>query len=120
MNILADRPFMIFKKIGEYGAMYSLGISNKKENGSYETAYMNVKFKKDVNLEDKTKIIIKKGWLKFRLKDKKPYWYIFISEFQNLDNMTNSEIVKTVLETPSDPFEEFSKEIIDDDLPFGD
>ena len=123
MNIEIEKPIMIFRKDGEYGPMYSLGISNKKQDGTYETAYMNVRFRKGVEVNNREKILIKKAWIRFSKKDKNTYWYLFISEFKNLDKMTDSQIIQDVMET-DDPFAEFEATadlsgISDSDLPFG-
>ena len=116
MNITNDYPVMVFKQENTYGTFYSLGISKKNQDGNYINGYMPCQFKNNVNLEDKTKIYIKKAWLSFYLKDKETKPYIFINEFETLD-----ETIKNAKEeTKSDPYAEFGEQITinDDDLPF--
>lgn len=81
MNINFEKEITVFRYDGQYGASYSLGLSKKKQDGSYENGYMPCKFKKDIELENKTKIKIKNAWLTFNVKDKKTYPYIFINSF---------------------------------------
>ena len=45
---------------------YATGISSKKEDGSYASMYIDVKFRKGITVENKTKINIKDGFLTFR------------------------------------------------------
>lgn len=45
---------------------YSTGISSKREDGSYASMYIDVKFRKGVTVENKTKINIKDGFLTMR------------------------------------------------------
>ena len=117
MNIVNENPVMIFKKDGQYGAMYSIGISKKKEDGTYENAYIPCKFRKDVNIEDRTNIYIKKAWLSFyKDKDKKAVFYIFINEFTTMEQTIN----KSKEDSLSKAVNEFAEEIqiTSDDLPF--
>ena len=68
----------VFRKDFEGRPAYSFSISEKKEDGTYDRAYMNIKFKKGVELESKTEINITNGWLK--------QWggkiYVFVNEFE--------------------------------------
>jgi hypothetical protein len=96
---------MIFKNTFDDRDNYSCGLSKKKQDGTYENGFMKVQFRKDVNLENKTKIIIKSAWLSFNVYEKKTYPYIFINEF---------DIVEDKVEE-SDPFAEFADTIIEDE-----
>jgi hypothetical protein len=61
---------------------YSVSISNKLMDGTYDNAFFPIQFKKDVVLENKTDINITNGWLKFyRDKDKNPVFQIMALEF---------------------------------------
>ena len=102
MNIVTDRQYMIFRKDNEFGTFYKVGLSKKDMNGNYINGYKDVRFKKGVNLENKTIIYIKKAWLDFYLKDGKTRDYIFISEFETLENTIkkNHKEIKQ-----SDPYE---------------
>lgn len=61
---------------------YSTGISNKLLDGTYENAYIQVQFKKGVELENKTKINITNSFLTFwKGQDGKPIFKIMVLEF---------------------------------------
>lgn len=116
MDVISDKKQTIFRKGLENRVIYSMGLSKKKQDGTYENGYMNVVFNKDVQLDNKTQIMIKKAWLDFFVKDKKTYPYIRISEF---------EIVGYIKEEPqNDNFKEDKWESAKDieissgDLPF--
>jgi len=89
MDIISNRTEMIFKFEKDDKISYSIGISRKKQDDTYENAYMPVRFKKDVNLENKTKIKIKSAWLDFYKIDKRVMWYIFINEFEEVKEEQN-------------------------------
>lgn len=123
MNIEQKYPVMIFKAINNGKTFYNLGLSRKDEKGNYINGYINCKFKKDVELEDKTKIYIKSAFLTFYLKDKITVPYIFISEFETIDQTL--ERIKRENEVQEEPYAAFGNSIkaeqIDDlplDLPF--
>ena len=117
MEIVSNREDIVFRNDYNGKIFYSIGISKKKQDGSYENGYINVRFKKDVELENQTKIKINKAWLDFYCKDRKTFPYIFISEFD-------------IVEEKKDPFKEFGEsiktesqigqqiEITNSDLPF--
>lgn len=121
MKIIEERPVTIYRYDGQYGTSYSIGLSKKKQDGTYEKGFIPVKFKKDVELENKTQIYITNGWLSFNLKDKHTYPFIFINEFKTLD-----EAIKPSKETLKEKednthlYEEFGNEIelTNEDLPF--
>ena len=105
MNL--DREYMIFKN--EYGK-YSIGLSKKNANGEWENTTFPVRFKKDVELENKTKIKIKDYWFDFynwtHENKKGTTYYFFINEFE----ITSQSEEKDV-------FEEFGKQV-ESELPF--
>ena len=115
MNITNERPVMVFKKDNKY----SIGISKKKQDGSYENAYIKVEFNKDVELEDRTMITIKNAWLSFynwEYQGKKgTTWVIKCSEFEKVEEYEKdpmaSEIKINKVEQKKDLFEEFGESI---------
>lgn len=125
MNIENKYPVMIFKNVNEGKTFYSLGLSKKDADGNYVNGYISCRFKKDVELEDKTKIYIKNAFLTFYVKDKITVPYIFISEFDTVDQ-TIEKIKKEneVQEDVVDPYSTFGSTItveqLDEmpDLPF--
>lgn len=123
MEIISDREEMIFKNEYNDKPYYTIGLSKKDKDGNYINGYMNVSFKKGIELENKTKIKIKKAWLDFYKRDVKTIPSIFISEF-DIVSTTPKEEQRT------NPFQEFGNsiksdydfgeqvEIKDVDLPF--
>jgi hypothetical protein len=129
MNISNEYPVTIFKNVNDYGTFYKVGLSKKDVEGKYINGYKDIRFKKGVELADKTRIYIKKAWLDFYIKDKKTIDYIFCSDFEEvqevidnakpLSNMSDSQIVQAVV-NDEDPFKSFGEEMAlsDEDLPF--
>lgn len=73
----------VFRKDFDERAVYSTSIGKKKMDGTWDNAYINLQFKKGVDIADGTMIDIQNGWLTFYInKDKKPIWQIFVSEFE--------------------------------------
>jgi len=106
MSIKITGDAMVFATTFGDRTAYSIGISKKKEDGSYEKTYFPVQFKKDVVLENMTKIDIKNGWFGFYAsKDdpKKKTVYLFVGEFT-----TESQLPSGM---------EYAQ-ITDDDVPF--
>lgn len=118
MQITSDKEEMIFRKDYNGKPSYSIGLSKKNKDGKFENGYMNVRFKKDVELENKSKLKIKDAWLGFNTKDDKTYPYIFINDY---------ELIETKEENPFEQFGDSIKteseigqqiQISDEDLPF--
>jgi len=122
MNLEAGKITMVFVKEFDGRKIYSIGLSKKNKNGSYENGFMSARFKKDVEIANKTRIKIKEAFLSFNVKDNKTFPYIFINDYEiisetnpehkEIQEMTNDEHYKT----KSDTFEQV--EINEDDLPF--
>lgn len=110
MNFEELKNKMIFRRDNEYGSFYSMGMSKKLEDGSYEHGYIDVRFKKDVELDNMTKINIKESWLTFYLKDEGEFkttkLYVFVNDFEIVEEDNNEET------------EEQTEIITADDLPF--
>ena len=110
MEILSNREEMIFKNEYNDKPFYTMGLSKKDKNGNYIRGYINVNFKKGV-------VLSKSAWLDFYKKDVQTIPYIFINDFE-------------VVEDKKDPFEEYGDniktdfdlgsqmEITEADLPF--
>lgn len=122
MEVLIGKT-TIYRYDGQYGTTYSVGLRKKKKDGTYEMGFMPVRFKKDVEVENKTEISVPKdmAWLSFNVKDGKTYPFIFINDFEVVEKEPSKEEVK---EEPKDDnmkiYEDFGKEIEikDEDLPF--
>lgn len=80
-----DIPVMIFRNEFDSGISYSTTISHKNIDGEYENAFINVRFKKNVDVENKQQIIVKNAWLDFyQSKDGKNVFYLFINDFDKV------------------------------------
>lgn len=108
MKIISDREEMVFKFQDDDKISYRISVSRKKEDGTYENAYLPVRFKKDVSLDNQTKIRIKNAWLDFIKMEKRTFWFMFINDF---------EIVEKKEEKSFDNWES-AKDIEPDELPF--
>lgn len=115
MNITNDNVVMIFKNDS---GKYSVGLSKKKEDGSYERAYFPIQFKKDIVLENQTKGYIRKAWLSFYNWEhegkKGTTVYIMCTEFETIEEV--QELAKqSIPENQNDPFADFGNEVNIDD-----
>ncbi len=67
MTVDSKKPIMIFAKDREYNGntfrVYSTGISSKSQDGTYNNAYIPVKFRKGIILEDRQLINVLSAWL---------------------------------------------------------
>ena len=107
MNITGKS--MIFKS--QYG--YSTTISNKNQNGEYEKMYISVQLPKDIELENKTMIEIKKGFLSFyKSKEGLPKLKLVIQEFTTDEQNYIKEERETIQNEQNYEFNP------DEDLPF--
>lgn len=102
MKIISDREEMIFRKEYEDKVSYSIGLSKKREDGSYENGYIPVRFRKGIELKDKAKIKIKEAWLDFYKIDKKTIPYIFINNFEF---PSDAEAIRQAMENKLPPRE---------------
>ena len=91
MNIISDKKEIVFRSEHDGKVYYSIGMSKKRQDGSYENGYMNVHFKKDVELQNKTKILIKQAWLDFYTKNKQTVPYVFINEFETVSEQEDKK-----------------------------
>lgn len=118
MNIQTDKMQMIFRKDYEDRTVYTMGMSKKKPDGTYDNAYIPVNFKKGIELENQTNIYIKSAWLTFfKTKEGKPIFYIFINEFNTAKEQAN-EFKNASIKTETNGLKSLNIEIGNDDLPF--
>ncbi len=113
MEILSNREEMIFRNEYNGKSSYTLGLSKKDKEGNYINGYINVSFKKGVELQNKTKIKIKSAWLDFYKKDKITIPTIFINDFEIVE-----EIPINQLTTKTDFDKKGQIQISDSDIPF--
>ena len=118
MNIQTDKMQMIFRKDYEDRTVYTMGMSKKKPDGTYENAYIPVQFKKGVEVPNQTNIYIKNAWLTFfKTREGKPIFYIFISEFNTVKEQAN-EYKEASIKTETTGLSSLGEEIKPSDLPF--
>lgn len=101
MTVDSKKPIMIFAKNREYNGntfrVYSTGISSKSQDGTYNNAYMPVKFRKGIEIEDRQLINILSAWLMPIKIGENFVIGLFINDFNlvesknnNIDNNTNN------------------------------
>ena len=81
MKVISDREEIIFRRDFENRVSYSVGLTKKKEDGTFENGYIPVRFRKDTELKNQTKIKIEEAWIDFFKVEKKTIPYIFINKF---------------------------------------
>ena len=79
MHIAKDEELIVFKNDSGY---YSIGLSRKDRNNQVFYGYFPCQFKKDVSVENKTRIKIKNAFISFYLKDEKTMPYLMIIDFE--------------------------------------
>lgn len=119
MEVTSKRDEIIFRNDYNGKPIYSIGLSKKKKDGTYENGYMTVNFKEGTDIQNKSKIKIKNAWLSFYKKEDKTIPTIFINEY---------ELVGEPKPKEENPFEDFGNsiktevdnqiEIKPEDLPF--
>lgn len=109
MNLKEMENKMVFRKDNEYGTFYSLGLSKKMEDGSYQNGYIDARFRKGVELDNMTIINVKDSWITFYLKNENGYnitkHYVFINEFEIVENQAESfDGTQLTIDTDDLPF----------------
>ena len=109
-----EKGVMLFRKDGTSRngnpyTKYSVSISQKNANGEWESKWYDVQFKKDLNVDlpNKTEILINKGFVSFNTYNGQIYDKIVVTDMQVLKpgEAPNTDFVNV----PSD---------IEADLPF--
>lgn len=129
MEIVSNKDELVFRKDYNGKPSYSLGLSKKSKEGNYINGYIKVNFRKGVDLNNKSKIKIKNGWLDFYKDGEKTVPTLFIDEFELVQEGTE-ENKNVEINDSASPFEEFGNsiktefdvgqqiKIQDEDLPF--
>lgn len=107
MNFEKDYIVMVFVKEFDNRKLYSIGLSKKNKDGGYENGFINARFKKDIILNNKTRIKVKDSWLSFNTNDNKTFPYVFINQFEVISEA--KPVAKCGKE--ENPFEEFGNSI---------
>ena len=120
MDFKENYIVMVFVKEFDNRKIYNIGLSKKNKDGGYDNGYIQARFRKDVEIEDKTRIKVKESWLSFNKNENKTFPFVFINDF---------EILAEAKPKQEDPFKEMGEkvkteakldqiEITDADLPF--
>jgi len=108
MNL--EKMYTVFK---DNDGKYKIGLSKKNQKDEWEKAYFPVRFRKDVELENKTKIYIKDYWIDFynwEYQGKKgTSFYFFINDFNTAEDKVEELKKNTNVK---------NMEFTDEDLPF--
>lgn len=94
MTVESKKPIMIFAKNREYNGntfrVYSTGISSKSQDGSYNNAYIPVKFRRGIEVEDRQLINLLSAWL-MPIKIGENFTVgLFINDFNLVENKNSS------------------------------
>ena len=114
MNIESDKAKIIFRHEKDDKVFYSLGLCKKDVNGNYINGTISCRFPKDADIPDKAKILVKKGWLDFYVKDKITYPYLFISQYEIEEQKEEVEVPQNT----KTEYDDSGIQIGDNDLPF--
>ena len=107
-----DKGCMVFanEKTSDKGkyTLYSIGVSSKDANNNWVSGYVSCRFKKGVEVANKTKIKINNAFYVVTKSNGKTYTTLMITDFETLEEGEKSgEWVKT-------------DDSLGDDLPFAD
>lgn len=109
-----NKKVIIYKFENNGKVAYTMKVAKKKQDGTYENGFKPIRFKKDIDLKNRTEIIIKEGWEDFFTKDNKTYWYFFINKFELANEL---EAIKQVQDNQIFPKEKpYNEE--PEELPF--
>lgn len=96
MITLTSKNMMIFKNEKDGRISYSTTIANKKEDGSYDNASIQVQFRKGVEVENKSKINVTNGFLSFyRKQDNTPVFKFIVMDFETEGDAKEPETTST-------------------------
>lgn len=126
MNIINEKPVIVFRNEYNGKITYQTSLSRKDKNGNYVNGYIPIQFKNGVSFNNQEKIYIKDAWLSFYniereyngKKNTTTRPYIFINEYETIEETISNSKIDNDLE--EDPYVDFgnSFEINDNDLPF--
>jgi hypothetical protein len=94
MEIVSNRKEKIFRKDFNGKPIYKIGLSKKDTNGKYVNGYILCSFKKGTDIPDKSYIMIKQSWLDFYIKDKETIPYIFINDYELVEEKKDTQVIE--------------------------
>ena len=125
MNIESKNAYTIFRNDVNGKTFYKIGLSKKKQDGTFENGYVPIQFKKGVDIPNQTKIYLRSAWWTFYNKvvsvngadHKETIPYIFCNDYITLeDRMTET---RADLGTDKKKDTVYTENMIsDEDLPF--
>lgn len=116
-KIEPDRKYRVWKKTYNDVDYYKIKIQQKNYDGTADTFYQEIRFKKGVSVPNETDIKIKEAFENLRKNPKdeyNPIFYLVITDFEILESQEQK--TKNALDEFNDIMEEI--EITDEDLPF--
>lgn len=109
-KIIAGREYTVQRQDYNGKTYYKIPVKKNHQDGTEEFGLKQVRFKKDVELQDKTKIKILNGFEDFYQKDKyNTIFTLVITEF---------EITEQPAEVVNQAYDDFNSNDSDWDLPF--
>lgn len=125
MEIISNKQEIIFRKDYNGKPSYSLGLSRRNQDGEYIRGYIKAVFRKGVEINNQSRILIKNAWLDFyKDNEDKTIPIVFINDFELVKDGELAQNVETLDEKPyweqitaKTKLEE-QLEITDADLPF--
>lgn len=115
---LEQRNVMIFRNERDGRVSYSVGLSRKNQDGGYENSYFPIKFKKGIDLANKTRIKLLNSYLTFdNYTDKdgknRTFNYIMVIDFES-----EAKIEENSRKDVDRAFEELGKELSEEEFPW--
>ena len=123
-KIEANRKIRVFKSTYNDRNYYRVQITQKNYDNTENKFYINLQFKKGVNLDNETDIIIKEAYENFRVNPKdqyNPIMYLMVKDFeiQERQEQLESQAYEKFQETLNNNEQGTDDEILQDtELPF--
>lgn len=124
MNIQDDKQYAIYEKEINGKKFYRIKLSKKKQDGSYENGYIDIRFAKCTPPENKQRIYLKNAFWSFYLtQEKRTIPYVVCMEYETVGEAIekSKDVVKQ--DTP-DEFKDLGNSVtleeleVDPELPF--
>ena len=111
MNILhvskdgKNIPVMVFRKDSDTRISYQIGLSRRTADGSWQNGYIMAQFNKDVELQNKEKIVLDNAILDFYVNtENRTVPFIRVFEFSKIENENTDGDFITVDDEEDLPF----------------
>ena len=117
-KIEAGKKYRIWKSTYNEKDYYKIQVTQKNYDGTKDTFYIGVQFKRGIDLPNETDIIIKTAYENFRKNPKDQYnWipYLLITDFETCER--EEQVIQQAYDEFRDNLDEI-EEITDEDLPW--